>query len=94
MIRLNAFFEVKDGVTEAQVKELTDELVAKSLKDEGNHGYDLLHSTTRPNVYMFCETWENDELLDKHSNAPHFTSIVPKVVELTKDGLKLERFDK
>ena len=53
MIRLNGFFEVKEGVTETQVKALADELVEKSLKDEGNHGYDLFHSATRPNVYMF-----------------------------------------
>ena len=36
MIRLNGFFEVKEGVTEAQVKALSDELVEKSLKDKGN----------------------------------------------------------
>ena len=65
MIRLNGFFEVKDGVTETQVKALADELVEKSLKDEGNHGYDLFHSATRPDVYMFCETWESDDLLTK-----------------------------
>ena len=94
MIRLNGFFEVKEGVTEAQVKALSDELVEKSLKDEGNHGYDLFHSTTRPNVFMFCETWENDELLDKHSNSEHFTRLVPQIEALTKDGLHLERFDK
>ena len=55
MIRLNGFFEVKEGVTESQVKALADELVEKSLKDAGNHGYDLFHSATRPSVYMFCE---------------------------------------
>jgi quinol monooxygenase YgiN len=94
MIRLNAFFEVKDGVTTAQVKALTDELVAKSLNDAGNKGYDLFESTTRPGTYMFCETWESDELLDKHSKAPHFTTIVPKIAALTKNGLSLERFEK
>ena len=35
MIRLNAFFKVKAGVTTAQVKALTDELVELSRKDEG-----------------------------------------------------------
>ena len=43
---------------------------------------------------MFCETWENDELLDKHSNSEHFTRLVPQIEALTKDGLHLERFDK
>lgn len=94
MIRLNAFFEVREGVTETQVKALADELVEKSLQDAGNHGYDLFHSTTRPKVYMFCETWENEALLDKHSHAEHFTRLVPQIEALTKDGLHLERFDK
>lgn len=94
MIRLNGFFQVKEGITETQVRALADELVEKSLKDKGNHGYDLMHSTTRPDVYMFCETWENDELLSEHSNSEHFTRIVPKIEALTKDGLPLERFDK
>lgn len=93
MIRLNGFFEVKEGVAETQVKALADELVEKSLKDEGNHGYDLFHSATRPNVYMFCETWESDELLTKHSNSEHFTRLVPQIEALTKDGLHLERFE-
>ena len=67
MIRINAFFVVKAGVTTAQVKAVTDELVEKSRQDAGNKGYDLFESTTQPGVYMFCESWENSELLDKHA---------------------------
>ncbi len=94
MIRLNAFFEVNDGVDLKQVKALADELVEKSRKDEGNHGYDLFVSATKPSVFMFCETWENDEVLDKHSNAEHFTRIVPQIAKLCKVQMKIERFDK
>ena len=32
---------------------------------------------------MFCETWENDELLTKHSNSEHFTRLVPQIEALT-----------
>ena len=56
MIRINAFFVVKAGVTTAQVKAVTDELVEKSRQDAGNKGYDLFESTTQPRVYMFCES--------------------------------------
>ena len=94
MIRLNAFFELKEGVTLEQLKAYTDELVTKSREDEGNKGYDLFQSTTDPKVFMFCETWENDTVLDKHSNAPHFTYAVPKIGELTRNGLVIERFEK
>ena len=52
MIRLNAFFKVKAGVTTAQVKALTDELVELSRKDEGNKGYDCLRA--QPNQVSSC----------------------------------------
>lgn len=95
MIRLNAFFEVKEGVTLAQVKNLTDELVEKSLQDEGNKGYDLFESTTRPGVYLFCETWESEEALSKHSKTEHFTRIVGELSKLYKEEAHtLERFEK
>ena len=81
MIRLNAFFKVKAGVTTAQVKALTDELVESSRKDEGNKG-----------VYMFCESWENAELLKRHAASEHFTRIVPELEKLTDGGLSIEQF--
>jgi quinol monooxygenase YgiN len=94
MIRLNAFFELKDGVSVEQLTTITNELVEKSLQDEGCKGYGLFQSTTSPQVFMFCESWENDECLQKHSNTPHFTAAVPQIGPLTKDGLKLERFER
>ncbi|MCR5140511.1 MAG: antibiotic biosynthesis monooxygenase [Bacteroidaceae bacterium] len=94
MIRLNAFFTLKEGVSTDDVLAITNELIAKSRQDEGNKGYDLFQSTTDPRVFMFCESWENAEALDKHSKAPHFTSAVPALGALTADGLKIERFEK
>ncbi len=94
MIRLNAFFTLREGASTNDVLEITNELVAKSRQDEGNKGYDLFQSTTTPTVFMFCESWENQEMLDKHSVSPHFTSAVPALGALTKDGLHIERFEK
>ncbi len=94
MIRLNAFFELKDGVTVEQLTAISNELVEKSRADEGNKGYDLYQSTTLPQVFMFCESWENDECLEKHSKAPHFTKAVPQIEKLTKNGISLERFER
>ena len=94
MIRLNAFFTAKDDTDLDQLLKLTTELVEKSRQDEGNKAYDLFESTTRPGVFMFCETWENDECLDRHSNAPHFIYAVPRIEELSKNGLVVERFEK
>ena len=90
MIRLNVFFTLKEDVSLEQVKALSDELVAKSRQDEGNKGYDLYQSTTNPRVMMFCETWESQEALDKHSAMPHFTYAVPKLNDLTVDCIHIE----
>ena len=56
MIRLNVFFEVKDAAQTAEIKALCQELVEKSLKDNGNVAYDYFVSGTRDGVMMICET--------------------------------------
>lgn len=93
MIKLNVFFVLKDDFSLEELKAVTDELVTKSRTDDGNKGYDLFQSTTNPRVMMFCETWENQEALDKHSAAPHFTSAIPMILKMAEDGFKSERFD-
>ena len=93
MIRLNAFFEVKDNASIDAVKNLGTELVNKSRNDEGCVSYDLFTSATRPLVMMFCETWKDEEVLKAHIASAHFTELVPKIEALTKNGLKLEKFE-
>jgi len=93
MIRLNAFFTVKDDASVAEVLKLGAELVGYSRKDEGNKGYDLFQSATNPRIMMFCETWATQELLDKHSAAPHFTRLVPQIEALTTEGLHINSFE-
>ena len=44
MIRINAFIRLKDAADAEQVKQIAQELVAQSRKDEGNIAYDLFHS--------------------------------------------------
>ena len=93
MIRLNAFFTAKDDADLNELLKLTTELVEKSRQDEGNKAYDLFQSTTNPRVFMFCETWENQAVLDKHSAAPHFTRLVPQFEALSTEGMYLNRFE-
>lgn len=38
------------------------------------------------------ETWENEDVLKAHMASEHFTTLVPKIEALTKNGLKLEQF--
>lgn len=92
MIRLNVFFEKKENVKAEEINALCKELVEKSLKDNGNVAYDYFVSATRDGVMMICETWQNEEVLKAHMATEHFTSLVPKIEALTKNGLKLEQF--
>lgn len=69
---------------------LCKELVASSLNDEGNIAYDLYLSTTDPSKLLIFETWKDQESLDKHSAAEHFTRLVPQIQEL--GTLEVESF--
>lgn len=46
-----------------QLNALCQELVEKSLTDEGNIAYDYFVSGTRDGVMMICETWQNAKVL-------------------------------
>ena len=83
MIRLNAFFELKEGVDKEAFLALCKELVGKSLTDNGNVAYDFFRS---------AETWQDAEALAEHKAAPHFIKLVPQIKALTKCGMKSEQF--
>lgn len=90
MIRLNVFIRT-DSAHHEELIRTARELVAASLKDEGCIAYDLFQSATRPEVAMICETWRDAATLAAHEQAPHFTTLVPRMAELGE--LKLEKFE-
>lgn len=89
MIRLNVFMTVSEE-NKNKLLELCKELTAFSLKDEGCIAYDIYESSTRNNILMICETWENETSLEKHSNSEHFKRIVPQMHALSES--KAEKF--
>lgn len=93
MIRLNVFFEVNDGVTPEQVKAATDEMICDSRTQEGNVSYDLFSSTSRERIYMFCETWKDQKVLDVHGESKSFLDGCAKLKKLMKGEWKLEKFE-
>ena len=90
MIRINVFIQV-DKANKAAVIEAGKELVAGSLKDKGCVAYDLFASATREDVLMICETWTDEASLSAHEQAPHFTTLVPKIQSLA--TMKIENFN-
>lgn len=90
MLRLNCFFKANEGrYTEAL--EAAIALTARSLEHKGCIAYDVFESATRPDIFMICETWENQEVLDLHAATPEFAEYVG-IIEQCGD-LKLEKFE-
>lgn len=89
MLRLNCFFQAKEGKYE-EALQAAIALTAASLKDEGNIAYDTFESATRPDIFMICETWKDEVSLKKHMNTEHFKLYVSQLESL--GTLKLEQF--
>jgi quinol monooxygenase YgiN len=90
MIRLNCFFKANDAAQFAEALAAAKALTAKSLHHTGEVAYDVFTSATRPDVFMICETWQNQEVLDQHSATPEFKENVGIMQRCGQ--LKLESF--
>ena len=90
MIRLNCFFQAKKGKYN-EALEAAILLTAKSQQHEGNIAYDVFESATRKDIFMICETWQDQASLAKHSQTPEFAECVAKIQEC--GILKLEQFE-
>lgn len=89
MLRLNCFFEAKEGKYD-EALQAAIALTAASLRDEGNIAYDVFESATRPQIFMICETWKDEASLKAHKEAPHFKLYVEQLEQC--GTLKLEQF--
>ncbi|WNY22769.1 Putative monooxygenase YcnE [Methanimicrococcus hongohii] len=71
MLIVNAVIKIKPG-TEKEFLEKVQPLITASRKDEGCLSYALFKSTEEENSFMMIEQWENPEMLEKHSQQPHY----------------------
>lgn len=75
MLRLNCFFQASEGRYD-EALQAAIALAAKSQSHEGCRAYDVFESATRPDVFMICETWQDQEALDRHARTPEFIQYV------------------
>lgn len=75
MLRLNCFFKASEGRYD-EALQAAIALVARSQSHEGCRAYDVFESATRPDVFMICETWQNQESLDRHMQTSEFVRYV------------------
>lgn len=92
MIRLNAFCKLDNGKRRGELIAAAAELVKLSRAESGCIAYDFFASETNAQNFMFCETWANQDALDKHVASAHFIRLVAIIEEIS-GPLKLERFD-
>ena len=92
MIRLNCFVKLNDAAHRDEVIEHAKALVAATLaNDKGCVAYDFFASGTHDDVFMFCETWADEETLAIHSNAAHFKEHVSAIEKYA--AMKLEKME-
>lgn len=88
-INLTVVLKSKEEFTE-KVKEHLENLAESSRKENGCLQYDLHQNIEKPNVFIFHEVWQNQEIFDKHNLqqyvkdffeiAPNLLSEKPEVI--------------
>lgn len=80
MITIVATLRTKEQYREA-VLEALQELVNASLQEEGCREYRLHASIANPLEFLFYESWESKEAIDKHTQTTHFLNFQQKAAE-------------
>lgn len=81
MISIVAKFIVNEGEVDNFLS-LTEGLVEASNKEKGCIEYILHKDVKEPRTYSMIEKWQDQAAIDFHNSTPHFTSAVPKIVEI------------
>jgi len=83
MISIIAKFAINEG-EESKFLTLINGLIKASLAEEGCIEYALQKHTEKANNYCLIEKWRDSEAVDFHNNTPHFTTTIPKLIEIAK----------
>jgi quinol monooxygenase YgiN len=65
----------KSGMTEYVQTELRKLIEPTYSKDAGCISYVLYQDQNDPSVFFFLETWESEELLNRHIDSEHFKAF-------------------
>jgi quinol monooxygenase YgiN len=70
-----AKIKAKAGRVDAVQHELRKLIEPTCTKDAGCISYVLYQDQNDPSVFFFLETWENEELLNRHIGSDHFRAF-------------------
>jgi quinol monooxygenase YgiN len=83
MISIVAKFTVNAG-EEKKFVELVNQLGEASRAEAGCIEYILHKDVQKSLTYCIIEKWKDQAAIDSHNSTSHFTSIVPKIIEIAK----------
>ncbi len=83
MISIVAKFIVNAG-EEVKFLDLVNQLGEASRAEAGCIEYILHKDVQKSLTYCIIEKWKDQAAIDSHNSTSHFTSIVPKIVEIAK----------
>lgn len=81
MISIIAKF-ILDQEKEPQFLTLINKLMEASTAEDGCIEYALQKHTEKTGTYCLIEKWKDQAAVDFHNNTPHFTTTVPKLIEI------------
>jgi quinol monooxygenase YgiN len=81
MISIVAKFTVNAG-EEKKFLELVNQLGEASRAEAGCIEYILHRDVQKPLTYCIIEKWKDQAAIGFHNSTSHFTSIVPKIIEI------------
>jgi len=81
MISIVAKFKVNTG-EEEKFLNLVNNLGEASRAEEGCIEYILHKDVEKPLTYCILEKWKNQAAIDAHNNSPHFTTVVPQIIQI------------
>lgn len=91
MITINAtVFVKKDSIS--AYKEIVEKLISETQNESGNLRYDMYQSVARPGEFIFIEQYINQNALDAHHSAGHFTSFLKNVDPLLSKDMDVNVF--
>jgi len=91
MITIVAKSIIKKGKKE-DFKVLAEKLIRESRKEKGCISYNLYEDINNSNTLTFIEEWINEEAIKLHNESIHFTSIIPKLIELRKSKREINLY--
>ncbi len=83
MISIVAKFIVNTG-EEAKFMDLMSGLIKASQAEKGCVEYVLHKDVEKPLTYCLIERWKDQAAIDEHNSTPHFTGIVPQIIQIAK----------